>query len=198
MGKQAQECQAFFSACSRERIGPAKFRTLFTTFHDRYAALHSRTVLEGLIKQTKLNGVQDPRVPQYVREMLRLRVVSVADVLASLLPPPPERSTDGQASYHDQNMLDVAGVPKPTYQAFIFQMLIVEILDGLLNSREEIRSVVKALVPWMLLFPASTTMGSLVVAVLSTPVGQETLAEAPKGNRKCKMDELRQFANGRR
>ena len=193
MDKQAQECQAFFNACSRKRVGPEKFRDLFTTFHDKYATLHSKTVLESLIKQTKLNGVQDPRVPQYVCEMLRMRVVSVTDVFSSLLPPPPEGSADGQASYHDQTMLEIAGVPKPTLQAFIFQMLMVEISEGLLKSMQEIRAVVKALIPWMLLFPSSTAIAYLVAAVLSTTVGQETLAKAPKGCRTLKQDELRQF-----
>ena len=191
MGKQSQECLKFFRACFQARVDPEKFRVLFTTFHDRYDSLHGKTLIEALVKQTQLNSVHDPRVPQYVCEMLRIRVVSVADVLSCLLPLRPEGSMNGQTSYHDQAMLEIAGVSKPTFQALIFQTLIVEISEGLLNSREDVRAVVKALIPWMLLFPGSTTMACLVAAVLGTTIAQEILAKASaKGTQARETDEL--------
>ena len=192
MGKQAKECQKFFSACLQTRIGPEKFRVLFTTLHDRHGSLHSKDVIEALIKQTQLNSVHDPRVSQYLCETLRMRVVSVADVLSGLLPLLPDGSINGQAAFHDQTMLEIAGVSKPTFQALIFQMLIVEISEGLLNSREDVRAVLQGLIPWMLLFPGSTTMGCLVAAVLSTTIAQEVLTKASaNGNQARKTDELR-------
>ena len=107
-----------------------------------------------------------------------MKVASLADVLSSLLPPPLEPSPNGQSAYHDQTMLDIGGVHKPKLQAMVFQMLIIEVSEGLLKTRQEVRAALKALIVWMSLFPGSITLGYLVSAMLGMTIAQETLAQA--------------------
>lgn len=125
-----------------------------------------------------VNGVDDPRVPLYVREMLRLKIASLADVLSSLLPPPSELSPEEHNSYHDQTILEVGSARKPTMQGLVFQMLIVEVSEGLLKTKQDARAALKALIAWMSLLPGSTSLGYLVYAVLSMSITQDMLGEA--------------------
>lgn len=179
---QALECQTFFDACFRQRVDPGKFRALFTTFYDGHDVLPSKTILDALFKQNLSSGTRDPRLPQYTRELLRLRVVGLADVLCRLLPPSPQDSVNGHTSHHDQNLLEVTGTAKPTFEAMIFQMLTIEVSEGTLMSAHEAQMVLKALIPWMSRYPGSTSLGYFVSAVLGTGVGQEILAQAPRGD----------------
>lgn len=145
--------------------------------------LGCRALLVALFKRTLVDGVDDPRVPLYVREMLRLKLASLADVLSSLLPSPPEPSSEGHHPYHDQTILEIGSAQKPTLQGLVFQMLIVEVSDGLLETKKDVRAALKALIAWMSLLPGSTSLGYLVYAVLCMSITQETLGEASmKGN----------------
>lgn len=183
MASQEKQCQDFFNACLRKRVSPERYGVLVTTFQDRYPTLRCRTLLVVLFKRTLADGVDDPRVPLYVREMLRLRIASLADVLLSLLPSPSEPSSERHHLYPDQTILEIGSAQKPTLQGLVFQVLIVEVSDGLLKTKQDVRAALKALIAWMSLLPGSTSLGYLVYAVLGMSITQETLGEAStKGN----------------
>lgn len=188
MAHQEKQSQDLVNACLRKRVSPEKYGVLVTTFQDKHPTLRSRTLLTALLKRTVVDGVDDPKVPLYVREMLRLKIASLADVLSSLLPPPPEPSSEGQNTYHDQTMLEVGSAQKPTLPGLVFQMLIVEVSEGLLKTKQDVRAVLKALIAWMSLLPGSTSLGYLVSAVLGMSITQETLREASaKGNQNSNL-----------
>ena len=107
-----------------------------------------------------------------------MKAVSLADVLSSLLPPPLESPSNGQNAYYDQMMLDIGNAQKPTAEALVFQVLIVEVSQGLLTSSHEVKAALKALIPWMSLFSGSTTLGYLVLAILGMTTTQELFGQA--------------------
>ena len=107
-----------------------------------------------------------------------MKAVSLADVLSSLLPPPLEPPPNGQNAYYDQMMLDVGNARKPTSEALVFQVLIVEVSEGLLTSSHEVKAALKALIPWMSLFSNSATLGYLVLAILGMTITQEVFVQA--------------------
>lgn len=176
MESQGKQCQEFVDACIQKRVSPEKFRVIFTTFHDKHPTLRMRIFLHVLLTRPK-NGSDDPRIPLYVKEALRMRVVSVADVLSSLLPPPLVQPTEGQSVFYDQTMLEIGGTQKPSLQALIFHMLLVELSDGLLKTKSEVKAVLKILMPWMSLLPGSTTLGYLLSAILGMTITQEILGQ---------------------
>jgi len=188
MASQEKQCQDFVNACLRKRVSPEMYGVLVTTFQDKYPTLRCRTLLIVLFKRTLVDGVDDPRVPLYVREMLRLKIASLAEVLSSLLPSPSEPSSKGHNTYRDQTMLEVGSAQKPTLQGLVVQMLILEVAEGLLKTKQDVRATLKALIAWMSLFPGSTSLGYLVYAVLGMSITQETLSEAStKGNLKSNL-----------
>ena len=184
MESQERQCQDFIQACIRKRVSPERFRGLLTTFHDKHPALRIHLLLSALFKGSKNGGADDPRIPLYVKEILRLRVASLADVLSSLLPPPLEPISSGQNAYHDQTMLEIGGSQKPTIQAMVFQVMLVEATEGSLKTKSEVQALLKALIAWMSLIPGSTTLGYFVSAILGITITQETLSQpSMEGNR---------------
>lgn len=178
MENQQAKCQSFFNACLQKRVAPEKFRELLITFYDKNNAIPSRRLLDSLVKQSTTDGAVDPRAPLYIKELLRLKVCSLADVLFCLLPTQPEPSSEGNSTAHDQTLLETDSAQKPKLQAIVFQILIIEVSEGLLKTKSEAQATLKALIEWMSLLPGSTTLGYFVSAVLGTSVVQETLGLA--------------------
>ena len=178
MATQGKNFREFINACLQKRVPPEQFRVLLSTFQTGHPLLHRQTLLDALVKRTEPGNVRDPRVLQYVRELLRMKAVSLADVLSSLLPPPLEPPSNGQNAYYDQMMLDIGNAQQPTSEALVFRVLIVEVSEGLLTSNHEVKAALKALIPWMSLFSGSTTLGYLVLAILGTTITQELFGQA--------------------
>lgn len=183
MENQKKRCHDFVNACLQKRVSPNRFQGLLTTFHDRNPTIPGRDLLNVLVYQPTANGAVDPRAPLYVKEMVRLRVCDLADVLSSLQPPQAEPPADGNGIHYDQTFLEIDSTPKPKLQAMVFQMLIMEVSGGLIKTKPEARATLQALIAWMSLLPGSNTLGYFLSAVLGIPAVQETLSQASsKGN----------------
>ena len=158
---------------------------MFTTFHAKHSSTRGRKLVDALLNEVSKPALTDPRLPLYIRELLALRVVAVADVLWSILPPPLDLSLGEQPNFYDQNMLEVQGVRKPTLAAILVQMLTSDIAEGSLKTTQEVLATLKCIVAWINLFPGSSALGYLVSAFLSVNIVQKALGQkVAKGPKK--------------
>lgn len=177
----SKEIHTFFEACLRKRLSREKFRLMFITFHAKHTSTRGRKLVDALLNEISKPALTDPRLPLYIKELLALKVISVADVLWSMLPPPLDLSLGEQPNFYDQYMLEVQGVRKPTIAAIMVQMLTSDIAEGSLKTAQEVLATLKGLVAWINLFPGSSALGYLVSAFLSVDVVPKVL-----GQRKAK------------
>ena len=177
----------FFEACLRRRLTQEKFRTVFTAFHDQNS-LRGRKLADSIFT-SRPALTNDPRLPLYVLELLSMKLLSVPDVLSSLLPRSPGHS--GQPTFYDQNMLDAHDTQRPTMAAMIIQLLISEIPKGLLKTEREALASVHCLSPWISLYPGSESLGYLLSALLGTDVAQKALSHNHRAEKKEPKKSLR-------
>ncbi|CAF9933893.1 MAG: mediator complex subunit [Heterodermia speciosa] len=172
-----KEIHTFFEACLRKRLSREKFRLMFITFHAKHTSTRGRKLVDALLHEISKPAINDPRLPLYIRELLALEIVSVADVLWSMLPPPLDLSLGEQPNFYDQSMLEVHNVRKPTIAAIMVQMLTSEIAEGSLKTAQEVLATLKGVVAWINLFPGSSALGYLVTAFLSVEIVQRVLGQ---------------------
>ncbi|MCJ1467584.1 mediator complex subunit [Pseudocyphellaria aurata] len=101
-----------------------------------------------------------------------MKLCSVADVLASLLPPTSEDSIS------DQTLPEMEGILRPSIEASILQMMTLEIGEGLLNSNQAIQVILKPLIAWMTRYPSSRALGFLIYAILSSPLAHTAIGHS--------------------
>ena len=160
----------FFNACLRYRLTPDKFQTLVNAFQFKNSTPSGRQLIRVLLSEGKKSGLEDPRVPLFASELLRMKLCSAADVLASLLPPTSEDSVRNQA------LPEMEGILRPSIEASILQMMTLEVGEGLLKTNEVIRAVLKSLVAWMTRYPSSRALGYLIYATLSSPLAHAAIS----------------------
>ena len=150
---------------------------MFITFHTKHTSTRGRKLADALLHEISKPALTDPRLPLYIRELLALRIISVADILWSILPPSLDLSLGEQPNFYDQNTLEIQGVRKPTIEAIMVQMLTSEIAEGSLKTTQEVLTTLKCIIAWINLFPGSSALGYLVSAFLSIDIVQGALSQ---------------------
>ena len=136
-------------ACFIHRLSSSEFTSQVNAFQARHARLSSKALLEPLLNQAPY----DPRVPGYLKELLKLGLLGVSDVLEGL-GSKQATETDGSA----QEM--------PT-QTLIFQMLADEI--GQEVPGRAIQLITRHMLFWLETFPTSLSIAFFAAKVLSHP-----------------------------
>ena len=136
-------------SCFIHRLSSSEFVSEVSAFQARHARLPSKALLEPLLNQ----ALYDPRVPGYLQQLLRLRLLNVSDVLEGLRPKQAQEN-DGPA----QEM--------PT-QTLMFQMLADEV--GQEVPSREIQLITHYVIFWLETFPTSLSIAFFAAKVLSLP-----------------------------
>ena len=175
-----QEWHQFFDACLRKRLPPKKFRTLFQTFNLKHVALHGRTLVHVLLDQgRKASSRQvDPRIPLYVRELLHMEAISINHVLSTILLLPVDNSTNINDAQSDPMAMDAVGFQSPRMETTIFQMMTVEISNGLVKSKEELPDILRTLAKTKCNRANSDALGYFISAILNTTFVHDILNHA--------------------
>ena len=185
MDSSSKEVHDFFEACLQRRLTEEKFRLLFVTVHGKNRSIGGQKLVNSLLNDASKPALSDPRLALYLSNLISMKVITVADVLSSLLPPPLNLSLEGQPNFYDQSMLEVQGVHKPTMLAIIIEMLTSEVSKGVLETNREVLATLKSLIAWISVFPGSSSLGYLVSAFLGTDSVQNTLSQkSAKGLKK--------------
>ena len=177
MDSRSRKTRAFFQACLQKRLSPEKFRSLFITFQSQKTSLHGPRLIQCLFAHEPLERtLKDPRLIIYIKELVSMRVIYVADVLSSLLPNSLHGLSRRQSDIYDQQFLDINGVQKPTIAALVLQMMTVEIGQGLLRTDKDVHQALASLIPLISIAPNSMALGYFVSAVFATNVVQNSLS----------------------
>lgn len=173
----AQEWHQFFDACVRKRVPPEDFPTLFNTFNLKHVALPGTSLVDVLLDQgRKVSSRQvDPRIPLYAREMLQMRQISTCDTLAAILPLPVDNISNANEDQSDQAAINAVDSHNPRLETLIFQMMTVEISNGLVKTREESQAILKSLVKTKFNSANSDAIGYLISALLNTNIAHDVL-----------------------
>ncbi len=173
----AQEWHQFFDACVRKRVPLEEFHILFKTFNLKHVALPGTSLVHVLLDQgRKASSRQaDPRIPLYVREMLRMRQISTCDTLAAILPLPVENNSNVNEAQSDQAAIDAVESPSPRLETLVFQMMTIEVSNGLIKTREELQAVLESLVKTKFNSVNSDAVGYFISGVLNTTIAHDVL-----------------------
>lgn len=173
----AQEWHQFFDACVRKRVPPENFHTLFKTFNLKHVTLPGTNLVRVLLDQERKasNCQADPRIPLYVREMLRMQQISTCDLLAAILPLPVENNTNVNEAQSNQAAIDAVESPSPRLETLVLQMMTIEVSNGLIKTREELQAVFKSLVKTKFNSVNSDAVGYFISGVLNTTIAHDVL-----------------------
>lgn len=164
--------EVFLDACIRKRVSPEEFNHLVKTFQSKHSVLPSgRDIVSILLSPQFALSTEDPRIPLYIRQLLRLGACNVPDVLTSLRLLEEE---SGDVDTYDQTILEIGG-QTTSIEATITQILTAEIIEGVLKNAEEVQATLKAIVPMVARYPSSNALGYLISAILSSPLANATL-----------------------
>ena len=162
--------EQFLEACVRKRVSAEQFSLLVKTFQSKRSAPAGKDLVRILLSPKIALASEDPRIPLYVRQLLHLGACNAADVLSCLQP------QDQAVDTYDQNLLE-AGNQSTSIEAAIVQMVMTEVIGGLLKNTDEVQAILKALVPIVARYPSSVALGYLVSAILSSPLANATLTQ---------------------
>lgn len=168
---------SLFATSLLRRVSPEQFRTLVKTFQWKYDTPSSQRLIDILFSESRKTAIIDPRLPLYTRELLRLALCNAADVLDYMLPSSRVDSSNVEIRFCDHAMLEMETQP-PSLEATILQMLIAEVIQGLLKTGAQIQAVLKSLTAWIAQFPGSSVLGYLISATLNSPLAQELFSHS--------------------
>lgn len=161
MQANEKEWQAFLrTACFLKRLPPAKFAVLVRAFQAQQGPISAQALLEPFL----IHGHQDPRVPGYLQQLLKTRLLSISDVLIGLLP---------RESLKAREVI----VHEPVTQPLLFQMLSSEVSEGV--QIEDLPRIFAFIVVWLEIFPSSIAIAIFAATMLSQPRALQVLQEYP-------------------
>ena len=177
MDTEQPSWETLFATSLLRRISPDQFRTLVTTFQFRYDTPSGQHLIGILFSESRKTGISDPRLPLYTRELIHLGLCDAAEILNYMLPSSKVDSSNEELQFYDHAMLDMETQP-PSLEARILQMLITEVVQGLLKTGAQIQAVLKSLTAWAARFPGSNVLGYLISATLNSPSAQELFSHS--------------------
>lgn len=169
MDPEQPSWETLFATSLLKRISPEQFRTLVKTFQFKYDTPSSQRLIGILFSESRKTAISDPRLPLYTRELIHLGLCDAAEILNYMLL---SSKVDKEIQFFDHAMLDMETQP-PSLEATILQMLITEVIQGLLKTGAQIQAVLKSLTAWVARFPGSNVLGYLISATLNSPRAQE-------------------------
>lgn len=161
-----------FATSLLRRISPDQFRTLVKTFQFKYDTPPGQQLIGILFSESRKTAISDPRLPSYTRELIHLGLCDAAEILNYMLLSFKVDSSNEEIPFYDHAMLDMETQP-PSLEATILQMLITEVIQGLLKTGAQIQAVLRSLTAWVARFPGSNVLGYLISATLNSPKAQE-------------------------
>jgi hypothetical protein len=176
MDSEQPSWESLFAKSLLKRISPEQFRTFVKSFQSKYDTPSSQRLIDILFSESRKTAIVDPRLPLYTRELIYLGLCDAADVLAYMLPSSEADSSNNKINFRDHSMLEME-THRPSLEATILQMLIIEVNEGLLKTRLQIQAVLNALSSWVAQYPGSSTLGYLISATLNSPLAQEMFSQ---------------------
>ena len=173
------EWHQFFDACLRKRVPPEKFQTLFKIFTLKHATLRGRTLVGALLDEGhKVSTLQvDPRIPLYVRQMLRMGEIGISEVLVAILSLPMDSNTNADHDQSQPTNTDTVESQRPRVETLILQMMTVELSNGLVKSKDDLQSIMKSMVKTNFNRANSGALGYFISAMLNSHLADEALNE---------------------
>ena len=152
MAPHPQQWETFFATCLQKRLDPDRFSSL-TELMYRRSPLEGRTICRALLKHDKKEPflvLIDPRLLQYIEQLLLLGYIKVADVLRSSLD---FFMTKGRA---EEKKTASSGSLGSSLEANVLKILYGELLEGRgPKNRDEAIPVMKSLIAWLSLVQRS-------------------------------------------
>lgn len=177
MDTEQPSWETFFATSLLRRISPDQFRSFVKTFQFKYDTPSGQHLIGILFGESRKTGISDPRLPLYTRELIHLGLCDAAEILNYMLPSSKVDSSNEELQFYDHAMLDMETQP-PSLEARILQMLITEVVQGLLQTGPQIQAVLKSLTEWVARFPGSNVLGYLISATLNSPPAQELFSNS--------------------
>lgn len=172
MDTEQPSWETLFATSLLRRISPDQFRTLVKTFQFKYDTPSGQHLVGILFSASRKTAVSDPRLPLYTRELIHLGLCDAAEILNYMLPRSKVDSSTEEIQFYDHTVLDMETQP-PSLEATILQMLITEVIQGLLKTGAQIQAVLRSLIVWVARFPGSNVLGYLISAALNSPQAPE-------------------------
>ena len=172
MDPEQPSWETLFANSLLKRISPDQFRSLVKTFQFKYNTPSGQRLIGILINESRKTNIRDPRLPSYARELIHLGLCDAAEILNYMLASLNGDSSNEEIQFDDSAMLDME-TQTPSLEATILQMLITEIIQGLLKTGPQVQAVLKSLTAWVARFPASNVLAYLISATLNSPRAQE-------------------------
>ncbi len=177
MDSEQPSWESLFAKSLLKRISPEQFQTFVKSFQSKFDTPSGQRLIDILFSESRKTRIVDPRLQLYTRELIHLGLCDAADVLAYMLPSSEADASKNKINFRDHSMLEME-TPSPSLEATILQMLIIEINEGLLNTRSQVQAVLNALRSWVAQFPGSSTLGYLIAATLNSPLAQEMFSQS--------------------
>ncbi len=102
-----------------------------------------------------------------------MRQISTCDTLAAILPLPVENNSDVNEAQSDQAAIDAVESPSPRLETLVFQMMTIEVSNGLIKTREELQAVLESLVKTKFNSVNSDAVGYFISGVLNTTIAHD-------------------------
>lgn len=141
-------------------------------FDIKHGTLPGRTLVNVVLTAGQRALEVDPRSPSYIRELLDMKRITIADTL-SALSEPAAFGTNGNDS--DQTALDGFESHKSLMEVMLLQMMTTEVSDGLIKTKEEFQAVVNTMTIWTSNIPNASALGVFVSALLDTTLARDVL-----------------------
>ena len=177
MDTEQPSWETLFNTALLRRISPDQFRTLVKTFQFKYDTPSGQQLIGILFSASRKTAISDPRLPLYTRELIHLELCNAAEILNYMLPRSKVDPSNEELQFYDHAMLDMETQP-PSLEATILQMLITEVIQGLLKTEAQIHAVLRSLTAWVARFPGSTVLGYLISATLNSPQAPELFSHS--------------------
>lgn len=177
MDSEQPTWETLFSTALLRRISPDQFQTLVKTFQFKYDTPSGQHLIGILFSASRKTAISDPRLPLYTRELIHLGLCNAAEILNYMLPKSKVDASNDELQFYDHSMLDMETQP-PSLEATILQMLITEIIQGLLTTEAQIHAVLRSLTAWVARFPGSNVLGYLISATLNSPQAPELFSHS--------------------
>ena len=175
MNMATQEWHRFFDACFRNRVPPEKYQTLFKTFTLKHAILQGQILVNVLLDEGRKVSTRqvDPRIPLYVREMLLMGQIEISEVLVAILPLNLRNETKANRDQTGPTNMDPVESHDTSVEALTLQMMTVEMSNGLVKSRDELRAILRTLTKTSLNGANSSALGYFISAILHSNLAQD-------------------------
>ena len=168
--KADEEWRDLIADCYKKRASQEQLVRLLTAFDNKHAVYRPRKAAGIVLGAGNRRLFVDPRMQLYLRELLHRDWIDIPELLSASLPP---KQQDG--SHLDPALLDPTNSSKRSLQKIVIHFVTQEMSANIIRTAEELFLILRSLLEWMSLFPASATLAILINTILGSPISQEVL-----------------------